>query len=445
MGTARGPEADSADRQALAAASEAPISEGRRSGGWWEESALLFRDLRSSPQGLTEREAERRLTVYGPNALVRRGGRRWPRELAQQFTHPLALLLAFAALLAAVTGALALAVAILAVILLNALLAFVQERQAEQAVEALADFLPEQATVVRAGARRQVAATTLVPGDVLVIEEGDQVSADTRLMSGGVEVDLSALTGESVPVFRSAEFADVTGPVLGARDLHFSGTACTGGQALAVVIATGMHTELGRIAAPDPAHPPGGEPAGAPGQAGRPADRRDRHRRGWRSCRWASPPGCHSRRPVSFAIGLLVANVPEGLLPTITLALAAGVRDLARSGAVVKRLSAVETLGSTTVICTDKTGTLTENRMRVTAVWTPGGELALDDTCPYPPDSSCSQMRPPPAPPPTRRPATATRPNSPCWSWPPGWGRPARRSAVSADAGRCSASTRTSN
>ncbi|GAA2804762.1 cation-transporting P-type ATPase [Kitasatospora sp. CM 4170] len=134
-----------------------------------EPLALLFRDLRTSPQGLTERDAARRLTVYGLNALVRRGGRRWPRELAQQFTHPLALLLAFAALLAALSGALALAVAILAVILLNALLAFVQERQAEQAVEALADFLPAQATVVRDGVRRQVTATTLVPGDVLVI------------------------------------------------------------------------------------------------------------------------------------------------------------------------------------------------------------------------------------------------------------------------------------
>ncbi|MFJ1708403.1 cation-translocating P-type ATPase [Kitasatospora sp. NPDC088346] len=349
-----------------------------------EPLALLFRDLRSSPQGLTEREAARRLTVYGPNALVRRGGRRWPRELAQQFTHPLALLLAFAALLAAVTGALALAVAILAVILLNALLAFVQERQAEQAVEALADFLPEQATVVRAGARRQVAATTLVPGDVLVIEEGDQVSADARLMSGGVEVDLSALTGESVPAFRSAEFADVTGPVLGARDLLFSGTACTGGQALAMVIATGMHTELGRIAAlTQRTHR---EESPLEHQVKRVA-------RliaviavgvGLAFLPMGLAAGLSLAAAVSFAIGLLVANVPEGLLPTITLALAAGVRDLARRGAVVKRLSAVETLGSTTVICTDKTGTLTENRMRVTAVWTPGGELALNDTSPVP-------------------------------------------------------------
>ncbi|MFD0274605.1 cation-translocating P-type ATPase [Kitasatospora sp. NPDC127111] len=345
-----------------------------------EPLALLFRDLRTSPQGLTEREAARRLTVYGANALVRRGGRRWPRELAQQFTHPLALLLAFAALLAAVSGAPALAVAIVAVILLNALLAFAQERQAEQAVEALADFLPEQATVVRAGGRRQVPAAALVPGDVLVVEEGDRVSADARLLSGGVEVDLSALTGESVPVFRSAEFGDDSGPVLAARDLLFSGTACTGGQALAVVTATGMHTELGRIAALSQRTHREESPlehqvkrvarliaviAIAVGVAFLPM---------------GLAAGLSLAAALSFAIGLLVANVPEGLLPTITLALASGVRDLARRGAVVKRLSAVETLGSTTVICTDKTGTLTENRMRVTAVWTPGGELSVGDS-----------------------------------------------------------------
>ncbi|WP_457030771.1 cation-translocating P-type ATPase [Kitasatospora sp. P5_F3] len=344
-----------------------------------EPLTLLFRDLRTSPQGLTEREAARRQAVYGPNALTRRGGRLWPRELAQQFTHPLALLLAFAAILAGVSGAPALAVAILAVIVLNALLAFVQERQAEQAVEALAGFLPEQATVVRAGRRREVEAAALVPGDVLVIEEGDQVSADARLLSGGVEVDLSALTGESVPVFRSSEFVDGSGPLLGARDLLFSGAACTGGQALAVVTATGMHTELGRIAALS--------------QRTRREESPLEHQVkraarlialiavgvGLAFLPMGLAAGLSLAAAVTFAIGLLVANVPEGLLPTITLALASGVRDLARRGAVVKRLSAVETLGSTTVICTDKTGTLTENRMRVTAVWIPGGELSVDE------------------------------------------------------------------
>ncbi|MEU8511105.1 cation-transporting P-type ATPase [Kitasatospora sp. NPDC048722] len=337
-----------------------------------EPLGLLFRALRTSPGGLTEREAARRRTVYGPNALARREARRWPRELARQFTHPLALLLAFAAVLAGVSGAPNLAAAIVAVIVLNAALAFAQERQAERAVEALAGFLPEEATVIRGGLSRPVPATDLVPGDVLVVEEGDRVSADARLLSGGVEVDLSTLTGESVPVFRSAEFSDDSGPLLDARDLLFSGSACTGGQARAVVTATGMHTELGRIAALSQ------------------RTRREESPLEQQVKRVARliaviaigvglaflPMGLAAGLPlgaaVAFAIGLLVANVPEGLLPTITLALASGVRDLARRGAVVKRLSAVETLGSTTAICTDKTGTLTENRMRVTAVWTPG-------------------------------------------------------------------------
>lgn len=281
-------------------------------------------------------------------------------------------------MLAVVSGAPALAMAIVAVIVLNAMLAFAQEQQAERAVEALAAFLPEPATVVRDGARRKVAATDLVPGDVLAVEEGDRISADARLLSGTVEVDLSALTGESVPTVRSAEYVDVTGPLVDARELLFSGTSCTGGQAVAVVTATGMHTELGRIAAlSERTHP---EPSPLEQQVKRAA-------RlitviavgiGLAFLPLGLAAGLSLAAAVSFAIGLLVANVPEGLLPTITLALAAGVRALARAGAVVKRLSAVETLGSTTVICTDKTGTLTENRMRVTAVWTLSGETAAD-------------------------------------------------------------------
>ncbi|MFD9128516.1 HAD-IC family P-type ATPase [Kitasatospora sp. NPDC059571] len=350
-----------------------------------EPLSLIFRDLRTSADGLTEREAARRLVVHGPNTLSRRGGRRWPRELAQQFTHPLAVLLALAAVLAAVSGAPALAVAIAAVIALNAMLAFAQERQAERAVEALADFLPDQADVVRAGRRRAVPAADLVPGDVLVVEEGDRVSADARLLSGGVEVDLSALTGESVPVVRSAELTDATGPLLAAPDLLFSGSACTGGQAAAVVTATGMHTELGRIAALSQRTRREESPL---------EQQVKRVARliaaiaigvGLAFLPMGLAAGLSLTAAVTFAVGLLVANVPEGLLPTITLELASGVRDLARRGAVVKRLSAVETLGSTTAVCTDKTGTLTENRMRVTAVWTTGGERDTGSAAPADP------------------------------------------------------------
>jgi calcium-translocating P-type ATPase len=345
---------------------------------------LLLRDLRASPRGLAGREAARRLTVHGPNTLTRRGGRRWPGELARQFTHPLALLLALAAVLAAVSGAPALAVAIVAVIVLNAMLAFAQEQQAERAVEALAAFLPEQATVLREGVRQDVEAVSLVPGDVLVVEEGGGISADARLLSGGVEVDLSALTGESEPVFRSADLVDTDGDLLQARDLLFSGTVCTGGQAEAIVTATGMHTELGRIAALSQRTHREESPLETQVKRAARLIAVIAVGVGLAFLPLGLAAGLSVAAAVSFAIGLLVANVPEGLLPTITLALAAGVRDLARRGALVKRLSAVETLGSTTVVCTDKTGTLTENRMRVTAVWTPDGEVSLDP----PPEST---------------------------------------------------------
>jgi len=338
-----------------------------------EPLAQLFRDLRSTPGGLSGREAARRLAAAGPNELVRRGGRRWPGELAGQFTQPLALLLALAAVLAWASGTPKLAIAITVVIVLNAAFSFAQELQAERAVEALAAFLPERARVLRDGGPQDIEARSLVPGDVLLIEEGERICADARLISGTVEVDTSTLTGESVPVTRSAGAGDATVPLLQARDLVFSGTECTGGEARALVTATGMGTELGRIASLSQRVGPDESPL-----------EHQVKRVAWLIALVAVgagiaflpiglAAGLSIGAAASFAIGLLVANVPEGLLPTITLALAVGVREMARRGALVKRLSAVETLGSTSVICTDKTGTLTENKMRVTSVWTPAG------------------------------------------------------------------------
>jgi len=335
-----------------------------------ERVELLLRDLRTAPSGLTSREAKRRLIHFGPNVLERRGGARWPRELAVQFVHPLAILLWAAAALALVAGIVPVAVAIVVVIVINAAFAFAQEMQAERAVEALAGYLPEHATVLRDGHEQRIDAPELVPGDVLIIEEGERISADARLLTGGVEVDLSTLSGESEPAGRAAELVDTNVPLLQARELVFSGTTCTAGEAHALVFATGMHTELGRIAALSARVEREESPLEA--QVRRVA---------WLIALIAVITGVAfvplgvfaAGLPVTdaviFAVGLLVGNVPEGLLPVITLALAVGVRELVREGAVVKRLSAVETLGSTDVICTDKTGTLTENRMRVTSIW----------------------------------------------------------------------------
>ncbi len=344
-----------------------------------EDPAQLFLELRSSPEGLSGREAARRLEAYGPNELERRGGPTWPRQVLAQLIHPLALLLWLAAALAFAAGTPILGEAIIAVVLLNAAFAFAQERQAERAIEALRTYLPQQASVLRDGRAQEVEARELVPGDVLLLSEGDRVSADARLLEGALEVDLSTLTGESQPVYRSAEFVDETGPVLEARDVVFSGSSCVGGEAKALIVSTGMQTELGRIAAltervkVDPS----------------PLEQQVR-RVAWLIALVAVvvglaflpigyfAAGLSLTDAATFAIGLIVANVPEGLLPTITLALAVGVATLARRGALVKRLSAVETLGSAGVICTDKTGTLTENRMRAMRVWTPLGELDLE-------------------------------------------------------------------
>ncbi len=269
--------------------------------------------------------------------------------------------------------------AIVAVIVLNALFAFAQEQQAERAVEALKAYLPPHATVLRDGHREVIEAKDLVPGDVLLIEEGDRISADARLFEGAIEADTSALTGESLPVLRSSEIADASAPLLQARDLVFSGTSCTSGSARALVFATGMRSELGRVAALSERVE----------REESPLEQQVR-RVAWLIASFAVlvglafipigtlAGGLKLEEAVKFAVGLLVANVPEGLLPTITLALAVGVRRLARCGAVVKRLSAVETLGSTTVICTDKTGTLTENRMQVTKIWTANGATELE-------------------------------------------------------------------
>jgi calcium-translocating P-type ATPase len=345
-----------------------------------EHIGLLFRDLRTGRDGVSQSEAQRRLVQYGPNELHRRAGRRWPRELLRQFTHPLALLLWAAAALAWLASITPVAIAIVVVIVINAIFAFVQEMQAERSVEALAQYIPPLAKVIRDGRKQAVEARELVPGDLLVIEEGDRVSADARLVEGAVEVDLSTLTGESMPAFRSAEFSDTKVSRLNARELVFSGTTCSEGEARALVFATGMHAELGRIAALSQQVK----------QEESPLERQVRHV-AWLIALIAVVTGIafvpiatlgaglSLSDGVVFAVGLLVGNVPEGLLPVITLALAVGVRELVREGAVVKRLSSVETLGSTSVICTDKTGTLTENRMRATIAWTPVGTVDLID------------------------------------------------------------------
>jgi calcium-translocating P-type ATPase len=343
-----------------------------------ERIESLLAHLGTGAEGLTSREADRRLTQFGPNEISRTAQSSWLGELVRQFVHPLALLLWVAAALSAVSGSMTLAIAIVAVIVLNAALAYAQEMQAERATEALRELLPPQARVRRDGITLEIAAAALVPGDIVLLAEGDRLSADARLTDGSVELDMAALTGESQPVVRSAAAVRRAATALEAEDVVFAGTLCTGGEAQAVVYATAMSTQLGRIAALSQRV----EPEISPLQ-------RQVNRVAWLIAAIAIAAGAvffvagltlaslSLAAAVTFAIGLLVANVPEGLLPTITLSLAGGVRRMAARRALVKRLTAVETLGSTDVICTDKTGTLTEGSMSVRLWWSAGTELPV--------------------------------------------------------------------
>ena len=331
----------------------------------------LLARLETDGDGLAPEEAARRLAEVGPNRLSVASGPSLLTALLRQLVHPLALLLWVAAGLALATQGPTLGIAILAVIGLNAAFALAQERHAEHAVAALSAYLPQQAVVVRGGHHARVDARDIVPGDLVVVEEGETICADARLVSGSLEVDLSAMSGESQPAVREA--GDPGGPdaprLVEARNVVLSGTTCISGEATAVVVHTGMDTELGRIAGL----------SSRTGHESSPLERQVR-RVAWMIAAVAVGVGL-AFLPLGmlaglgftdaavFAIGLLVANVPEGLLPTITLALAVGVAELAKRGGLVKRLSAVETLGSTDVICTDKTGTLTQNRMHLHSVW----------------------------------------------------------------------------
>ena len=338
----------------------------------------LLAHLGTKTRGLTGREAQRRLDQFGPNEITRTQKSSRLRELARQLAHPLALLLWMAAALSLVSGDRTLALAIVAVILLNAALAYAQELQAERATEALKELLPPHARVRRDGNEAEIPASMLVPGDVVLLAEGDRLSADARLIEGSLEVDMAALTGESQPVVRSAAAVRRTATLLESEDVVFAGTLCTGGDAEAVVFATAMGTQLGRIAALSQRVKPEISPL-----------QRQVNKVAWLIAAIAvgagvvfffagtTLAGLSLAAAVTFAIGLLVANVPEGLLPTITLSLAGDVRRMAARRALVKRLTAVETLGSTDVICTDKTGTLTEGSMSVRLLWVAGTELEI--------------------------------------------------------------------
>jgi calcium-translocating P-type ATPase len=328
--------------------------------------------LRSSELGLDSAEAARRLTEYGPNRVEEIRGEPLALRFAREFTHFFAFVLWLAAGLAFLAehydpgkGMATLGIAIVGVIIVNGVFSFWQEYRAERAIAALKDLLPHQVTVLRDGMESRLPAETLVPGDLVLVQEGDDVPADCRLIeAAGMRLNAATITGESLPKARSATPSEEP-DLLAARNVLLAGTSVVSGNGKGLVFATGMRTEFGKIAhltqtGREPQSPLQREIA-----------------RVSRLVAMLSVVlglaffaigrfiGLPFWENFIFAIGIIVANVPEGLLPTVTLALAMATQRMARRNALVRHLTAVETLGSATVICTDKTGTLTQNRMTV--------------------------------------------------------------------------------
>lgn len=341
----------------------------------------VFAALDSSPRGLPSAEAAARLDGHGPNVLPgARRGRLWRRLLAQ-FTDLFAVVLLVSSaitFLAYVLGrprdpaTLQLALAILGVVLLNAGIGFAQEYSAERTAQSLQAMVPHTCQVLRDGERRELPARDLVPGDVVVLEAGDAVPADCRLVEAQeAAVDNAPLTGESEPVGRVAEPVP-PGPPLRARNCVFMGTDMVAGTGKAVVYATGTATEFGRIFRLTAAAPRQQTPLQR--QVAVMARRVAGVALATGAVLFAVrvPQGQPFVDTFVFSLGVMVALVPEGLPATLSVSLAIGVRRMARRHALVKQLLAVEALGSTSVICTDKTGTLTQAEMTVVQLWADG-------------------------------------------------------------------------
>lgn len=323
--------------------------------------------------GLSSEEARRRLERFGPNALPEPERRSLASVFLGQFRSPLIYLLLAAAGIALALAHLSDAAVIFTVVLLNAFIGAIQEGRAERSLEALRELSSHKARVIRDGREAIIEAREVVVGDVLVLEAGDAVAADARLLHGAaLQLAEAALTGESVPVGKSLQPVQADTPLADRRNMVYSGTHVTAGRARAVVVAIGLNTEIGHIA----------RLAETAVQPKTPLERRIAQFGRYVMLAAAvlfvlvNAVGYLRGIPlgtvIMVAISQVVGMIPEGLPVAMTIALAVGVQRMARRKAVVRRLAAVETLGSTTVICSDKTGTLTRNEMTVTAVILPG-------------------------------------------------------------------------
>jgi P-type Ca2+ transporter type 2C len=342
--------------------------------------------------GLTQVEAQRRLEQYGANQLKSAPETPWWTRLLEQFQNFLVIILLFATVISMVEWLLqdpretALpyeAIVILLIVVLNAMLGFFQEARAERSVRALMALAAPESTVVRDGERRRIAAREIVPGDIVMVEAGDRIPADARLIeSANLHTDEAPLTGESMPVTKEIQPIDADVGIGDRRNMLYSSTVSTYGRGRAVVVATGMSTEVGRIAGLLEAAEK--EPTPLQQELDRTGKRLSIIMLGICAIVFATglitSPVFNLNAVLSlflFAVALAVAAIPEALPAIVTVGLSLGVRRMAAANAIVRKLPAVETLGAATVICSDKTGTLTRNEMTVRAIATPSGSVEV--------------------------------------------------------------------
>ena len=343
-----------------------------------------FEVVRSAPDGLTSAEAARRLAEYGPNRIQKTAREPAIVRLLREFFRFFSVILWIAAGLSLIAewadpgeGMAQIGLAIVAVILISGVFSFWQENRIERTLAALQNLLPPQAKVVRDGSVRLLPIDELVVGDAIVLEQGDNIPADCRLIeSFGVRVNTATVTGESVARARDASPSPESEPIH-SRNILFAGTSVVAGEGKALVYATGAHTEFGQIA--------------HLAQTGRTTVSPLRKELARLSRLIAilaiaigvvffavgAGIGVPFWKDLIFSIGIIVAMVPEGLLPTLTLSLVLAAQRMAKRKVLIRNLTSVETLGSATVICTDKTGTLTENRMEAREVFLAGRTYAL--------------------------------------------------------------------
>ena len=347
-----------------------------------------YEELDSGNAGLTAAEAARRLEQHGRNEIPPAGGSDALKILIRQIHDPLIYVLLGSTGLAMLTGKVFDGLVILSVIVLNAIIGFVQEFRASRAINALSSMVQAQATVLRDGRRHELPSAELVPGDVVLLQSGDKVPADLRLVEvRTLKVEEAALTGESVPAEKTADVAHEQAGIGDRRSMAYSGTLVTYGTATGLVVATGIGTELGRVS----------RMLAEATELETPLTRQLAVVGKWIAAAIVIVSlvlmviGLMRGYPLSDAIlaavTLAVAAIPEGLPAIVTIALAIGVQRMARRRAIVRKLPAVETLGSTTVICSDKTGTLTRNEMTVTVLRAATGEYRLSGVG-YSPDGA---------------------------------------------------------